>query len=476
MFFGEIASNIYGIGNGGTTPQISGTSVISFDLISLRVGINKNSPASSLDVNGDLLVNWQPSFSSSGRIAANLNNTFSEPTSSTWSNGAVFVASNNYQAITFSGANTIASGAVVAANISINNLSFSSATTTTISQAGGGIRAIAGYQMLMQTGGSANGTISHGASLFVQGVYPTTGANITFSNYYGLLINNLSEWGGVTFGSRYGIYQAGSNDSNYFAGNTTFNGNVTINGTLTSSTEYFSTYIQSVSTPNGGTQTCRYITDKYGTWVLVGRFAADASTSIQSTWVSVRGLSTSTSQSATTEFSADFGDAYPSEVRIMGATDFNNWRTTRTIDFIYKVPSSRQWKHFFNGGNTDGNYMCSTIARYGFTTAGTYDGFGRWTNPSNTEIGMSDGTYNNASTLYTTPWAVPLSTFNWNTTGDAKLTAIHTGVYSGQDNLETTGFGVDDNTQGFFDTYGNTSSNMDGGRPFSSAVWILIKI
>jgi hypothetical protein len=86
--------------------------------------------------------------------------------------------------------------------------------------------------------------------MFVQGVYPSNTANITFSNYYGLLMNPLDEWGGVTFTNRWGIYQSGASDKNYFNGNllvksttdngsalqvtgaATFNGNVGI-GTAT---------------------------------------------------------------------------------------------------------------------------------------------------------------------------------------------------------------------------------------------------
>ena len=157
----------------------------------------------------------------------------------------------------------------------------------------------------------------------------------------------------------------------------------------------------------------------------------------------------------------------------MGATDFDNWRETRTVDFVYRVTAGRQWKTFFNGGNTDGTFITSVIARYGWDCAGTYDVFGRWNNPNNVEIGMSDGAYTNPSSAYTTPSA---SAINWNTTSDAKMTAIHTGAYSGQDSNETTGFGADDGVTGFFDSYPNTSSNMNGGNTFSSAVWILIKL
>ena len=157
----------------------------------------------------------------------------------------------------------------------------------------------------------------------------------------------------------------------------------------------------------------------------------------------------------------------------MGATDFCRWRETRTVDFIYKNIPGRSWSTFFNGGCDNGTYLTLGTARYGFNTCGTYDGFGRWSNPFNCMIGMSDGAYCNPSPAYAAPTA---SAFNWHTATDAKLTAIHSGIYSGQDATETTGFGYDDNVRGFVDAYPNFASNMSGGDQLpASAVWILLK-
>lgn len=248
---------------------------------------------------------------------------------------------------------------------------------------------------------------------------------------------------------------------------------ISSNGGMVNYGERYAIYTKTLMTPNGGSQNCRIIEDALGQWVLVGKFIANAAQAIQGVWSSVRGLSVSTSQSDATAFSADWGDSLPTEVRVLGATDFDRWRETRTIDFIYRVPTGRTWATFFNGGNPDGTFHTTGTDRYGFTTNGTYDGFGRWNNPSNTQIGMSDGAYTNPSSAYTTPTS---SAFNWNTTQDAKLTAIHSLLYSGQDVTETTGFGVDDGIRGFFDTFPNLTSNMQTGDVYSSAVWILIKL
>ncbi len=239
----------------------------------------------------------------------------------------------------------------------------------------------------------------------------------------------------------------------------------------------YTSEIRLIDTPNGGLKQCRVITDNYGEWVLVGRFAASAMTSIQSTWSSESGLDTSTSQSTTTKFSADFGDSYPTEVRIMGSTDFTKWRDNRTIDFIYGVPEGRAWKYFFSGGAANGMTSVgpnhSGNNKFGWNINGSYDGFGRWVNPAQTSVGMSDTNVTNPSAAYTT---ATNNAFNWHPASDAKMTVSATRTFSGQDSFETAGFGKDDANQGFFDEYPNETNNMQGGVDFSSAVWVLIKL
>jgi hypothetical protein len=239
----------------------------------------------------------------------------------------------------------------------------------------------------------------------------------------------------------------------------------------------YTSEIRLIQTPNGGLKQCRVITDNYGEWILVGRFAANAMTTIQSVWSSESGLDTSTSQSTTTKFSADFGDSYPTEVRIMGATDFTKWRDTRTVDFVYGVPDGRQWKYFFSGGATNGMTFVgpnhSGNNKYGWGINGSYDGFGRWVNPIQTSVGMSDNNVTNPSAAYTTATA---NAFNWELASDAKITVSATRTFSGQDSYLTAGFGNDDNLQGFFDAYPSEVTNMQGGTGFSSAAWVLIKL
>jgi hypothetical protein len=196
-----------------------------------------------LYVNGYNTISNTPTFLSAGNYASNPSLNLSIPASSTFNSGASYAGMAASLLNTWQGNNTIANGAVMAGFIGVNRQSFSAAGyTETLTQGSSGIRAICGMQVLQQTGGSFAGTITHGASLLVQGVYPTTATNITYTNYYGLVINQLDEYGGVTFTNRWGIYQGGASDKNYFNGNilvktTTDNGNalqVTGAGTFSS--------------------------------------------------------------------------------------------------------------------------------------------------------------------------------------------------------------------------------------------------
>ena len=240
----------------------------------------------------------------------------------------------------------------------------------------------------------------------------------------------------------------------------------------------FDSKIVLIDTPNGGLKAYRVITDEYGEWIQVGRFAANAMTNIKGTWSSVSGLSNGITQAETTEFSADFGDSFPTEVRVVGATDFSNWRNTRTIDWVYKVPEGRKWKYFFSGGAANGMTTVPLVgggsSRYGWTVNGAYDGFGRWTNADLVNIGMSDANVTNPSAAYS---AATANAFYWQGAQDAKLSVNAYTTYSGQDQGTTSAVGNDDSINMFFDTYPTQTNNTSpGGTGFSSAVWILIKL
>jgi hypothetical protein len=105
----------------------------------------------------------------------------------------------------------------------INNNSLSSKTIT-VTQ-GTFINALSSLRIQSIFSGINSLNISHYASIIVN---PLTMTNSTITNYYGLLINNST---GTTITNRWGIYQAGANDFNYFAskvliGSTTSDSNI----------------------------------------------------------------------------------------------------------------------------------------------------------------------------------------------------------------------------------------------------------
>jgi hypothetical protein len=175
-----------------------------------------------LNANGESSISAGSGFSSSGNYGLSISNGFS-PSSGTFNNGGTWAAANNYQAITWGSSSvTVNSGAVIAGFNAINRNIFNTAGVSVTVNQSTGIRAISAFQILQQTGGTNAGTISHGASMFIQGIYPTNTSTTTFTNYYGLLLNALDEWQGslpyISITNRWGIYQAGSSDKNYFAG------------------------------------------------------------------------------------------------------------------------------------------------------------------------------------------------------------------------------------------------------------------
>jgi len=131
------------------------------------------------------------------------------------------VAGINLQ--TFAGSATFETANLATAVASVNSIDFSSSgSTITMTQpVGGGIRAMTGHQSQIQYQGTNSGTITHAAISQNLGFYRPSAATgiLTITNAYSLLINSLSDYGaGFTFTNRWGIYQDGASDNNYFKG------------------------------------------------------------------------------------------------------------------------------------------------------------------------------------------------------------------------------------------------------------------
>jgi len=122
--------------------------------------------------------------------------------------------------LNYSGSNTINATSYNASGLYRNVLTFGSASATvTYTQASGNIRALVNNQIQYLQNGANSGTISHYANFQILGDQKTGAGLTTFTNRYGILINDYNEFAaGNTYTNRWGIYQAGLNENNFFAG------------------------------------------------------------------------------------------------------------------------------------------------------------------------------------------------------------------------------------------------------------------
>lgn len=148
------------------------------------------------------------------------------PAANIGTSGVVYAAGTSANYMRFNGNTTMDGDALFAGKVVINSVQFDTTGTITMANSGaGGARALSGLQVQMQFAGVNSGTVTKGASILIQGVYPnnTTGT-VTFTDYYGLRINNLLEWdtgtglGKIAMTNKWAIYQAGVNDRNHFNG------------------------------------------------------------------------------------------------------------------------------------------------------------------------------------------------------------------------------------------------------------------
>jgi len=118
--------------------------------------------------------------------------------------------------------------------LSINTYKFTSASTLTLTQVGG-LRTASALTVYSQFQNTAAGTITHTAGIAILGIEGLGGSALSIDNHYQLLINSSTEFANaptIPANNRWGIYQAGSNDRNYFAGQSIFNDRVDFNSLI----------------------------------------------------------------------------------------------------------------------------------------------------------------------------------------------------------------------------------------------------
>jgi len=154
---------------------------------------------------------------STGTYAGGLTTTGGNPQSSNFNIYTLASAGN----VTFANSN------LVGTTVNVIRAQVQNAGTVTFPASGtSALRAATNFVSQLQYNTSAAaGTYTHMANIHLQGVYEVSGGNLfTITNAYQLLLNSLNEnaytGAQLALTNRWGIYQDGASDLNYFAANT----------------------------------------------------------------------------------------------------------------------------------------------------------------------------------------------------------------------------------------------------------------
>ena len=120
----------------------------------------------------------------------------------------------------FNGNTTVAGDTPFSSILAVSTTSFTSTGTVTMSTGSGGISTTSALNVATFNTGNINGTITKSAGIQINGIFQVAGSTsvITRTDHYQLLINGTNQFGATTITNRWGIYQVGSVDTNYFAG------------------------------------------------------------------------------------------------------------------------------------------------------------------------------------------------------------------------------------------------------------------
>jgi hypothetical protein len=195
------------------------------DLFTLQdngnVGIGNTSPGQKLSVSGNSQITNAYTHAA-GSYVSGLSS-FADVTtgsSPSYTSGMFYGAFQSYYRNEFSANATIPNSTIQASQSNSTDIRFvNSGTAITMTQASG-IRTYAN-QILQFSFSIAQATcsVSHVAGIQILAPYYQGANNPTIDNYYGLVLNDSTEYSAsLTATNRWAIYQDGASDNNYFKG------------------------------------------------------------------------------------------------------------------------------------------------------------------------------------------------------------------------------------------------------------------
>jgi hypothetical protein len=149
------------------------------------------------------------------------------------STGSHIGASISYSTSTFNGNITIPNSTIQSSQLLVQRVKFNSAAMViTMTQGGTGVRALGPQiQQLAFDEASTTGTLTHAAGIQILAPYKATNNIATITNWYGAIINPSDEYSTkVTITNRWGVYQQGTSDNNWFAGKVIIGSTNTVGG------------------------------------------------------------------------------------------------------------------------------------------------------------------------------------------------------------------------------------------------------
>lgn len=269
----------------------------------------------------------------------------------------------------------------------------------------------------------------------------------------------------------------------------------------------FPSGVYKFDTPNGGVQNGYFLNcsgssqgGDFG-WVLVARWRGgtdtnainnDAlATSFSNAVNSSRGMANIAIGDAS-QFSADWGDYRPTEIRVITYNNSSNILGNRGVDFIYKtgfygnrgvtwweMMSNEQAsdRNFFQAQPLENRSMNDSNSKGGQKFMSARDGKGRWTN-NNYQWHRNTDYVSTSAAVIAAGFIMPTNNMwnPYNGTSDHKWSVSATDTDSGQDTDSSAFVGFDDNAWAHYDAntgnVGESSSRRDYNAGYCCTMWL----